>query len=106
MWPIAEDIDNMAFIYDEGRENCFMTNSCAPIDRSLWDPTTVGFHVEKRIQEEMETEQPRKFCICSKNFQTGTRVLSNLKPYKAPTNLECIGNHSCIAVGSSSIHIM
>jgi hypothetical protein len=108
LWPIAEDLDHFAFIYDEGRELCSKTDSCPEIDSTPWDPDTIGFHVDKNIRDELEPHQLRKFCLCSKttraHYKPGTRFLPNMMPYKALHGLECVGNHTCVAVGNS-MHI-
>lgn len=106
MWPLAEDLDRIPLIYDEGRLNCSKTNSCPRVE-SPRDSSAIGFRVEKIMNGGFEVKPPRKFCLCSKSttvhYKPGTRILPQLVPYKAH-GLECIGNHTCVAIGNA-IHI-
>jgi hypothetical protein len=111
MWPVAEDSNRVPLIYDEERESCGARKDCTKVDTTPWKAPklsgTLGRNSE--MMKQISRTRGQRYCLCSKTVSThykpGTRFLPRMEPERAPTELECIGTHTCKVVGNS-VHIV
>jgi hypothetical protein len=111
LWPVAEDVDNKPYIYDETLETCSATKSCPKIDTSPWKLDRPGsLSVSIDALENASEDGNRRFCLCAKSVlpmhSPGTRFLMHLEPERfIPDKVPCAPNHVCEVVGKG-IHIV